>query len=130
MKINTQNTCPKTHPPSQSPPPPSAHDQYEYYCDHTYSPGCDSVTWSLDYDKLSDFDDVAGHWHVEEHPSKPGCSRVFYACDVKFKGAVPGPVMSFISKSALKQATSWVKRESEGSPESLIPAQFQPGFAQ
>jgi hypothetical protein len=29
------------------------------------------VTWKLDYDKTSDFDDVSGHWHVEEHPKKP-----------------------------------------------------------
>ena len=45
--------------------------KYEYYCDHVYAPDCDSMTWSLDYDKLSDFDDVAGHWHLEEHPKKP-----------------------------------------------------------
>lgn len=31
----------------------------------------DSVIWSLDYEKYSDFDDVAGHWHLEDHPSKP-----------------------------------------------------------
>ena len=27
--------------------------RYEYYCDHIYAPDCDSLTWSLDYDKLS-----------------------------------------------------------------------------
>ena len=34
------------------------------------------MTWTLDYDKTSDFDDVSGHWHVCEHPSKPDCTRV------------------------------------------------------
>jgi len=29
------------------------------------------VIWSLDYEKYSDFDDVAGHWHLEDHPTKP-----------------------------------------------------------
>mmetsp|Transcript_8324 Transcript_8324/g.10536 ORF Transcript_8324/g.10536 Transcript_8324/m.10536 type:complete len:262 (+) Transcript_8324:195-980(+) len=101
---------------------------YENYYDHTYSPKHDSVTWTLDYDKTSDFNDVSGHWHVEDHPSKSDCSRVFYACDLKFKNSLPGPIMTFLQKTALKQATSWVKRESEGNPEADIPKEFQPSF--
>jgi hypothetical protein len=49
---------------------------------------------------------------------------VFYACDIKTKGSVPGPVLNFISKSALKQATSWVKKESEAAPDASIPDKF------
>jgi hypothetical protein len=45
--------------------------QYESYYNHKYQQDRDSLVWSLDYDKTSDFDDVAGHWHLEEHPSKP-----------------------------------------------------------
>jgi hypothetical protein len=97
---------------------------YTNHYDHTYVPEEDSVVWSLDYEKYSDFDDVAGHWHLEDHPSKPGCTRVFYACDIKTRGSVPGPVLNFISKSALKQATSWVKKESEAAPDAHIPGQF------
>jgi len=82
------------------------------------------LIWSLDYDKLSDFGDVAGHWHLENHPSKPGCTRVFYACDLKLKNSVPGPVMNFLSKTALKTATGWVKKESEAKPEAEIPGEF------
>jgi hypothetical protein len=52
---------------------------------------------------------VAGHWHLEDHPS-------YYACDIKLKGKVPGPVVNFLSKTALKTATSWVKKESEKEP--------------
>lgn len=56
-------------------------------------------------------DDVSGHWHLEETPS--GRTRVFYACDIKLKGSVPGPILNYLSKSALKTATAWVKKESE-----------------
>lgn len=98
---------------------------YENYYDHTYNPEHDSVTWSLDYDKASDFDDVAGHWHVEDHPKRAGCSRVFYACDLKFKGGLPKPILNYLQKTALKAATSWVKKESEAHPDATIPTQFQ-----
>ena len=82
------------------------------------------MTWRLDYDKTSDFDDVSGHWHLESHPTKPNCTRVFYACDIKLKGAVPGPVVNFISKSALKAATGWVKKESEKNPSDKVNLAF------
>ena len=36
----------------------------------------------------------------------------------------PGPILNYISKSALKQATSWVKKESELEPKNLIPKEF------
>mmetsp|Transcript_16642 Transcript_16642/g.37405 ORF Transcript_16642/g.37405 Transcript_16642/m.37405 type:complete len:199 (-) Transcript_16642:608-1204(-) len=45
--------------------------KYECYYDHTLFSDKDSLIWSLDYDKTSDFDDVAGHWHLEDHPTKP-----------------------------------------------------------
>jgi len=97
---------------------------YEYYCDHTYHPKQNSLVWTLDYEKTSDFDDVAGHWHLEDHPTKQGATRVFYACDIRFKNAVPGPVMGFLQKTALRQATSWVKRESEKKPNGVPPPSF------
>jgi hypothetical protein len=69
------------------------------------------MTWTLDYAKSSDFDDVSGHWHLQD--AGPNKTRVFYACDIKLRGAVPGPILNYISKAALKQATSWVKAKSE-----------------
>lgn len=99
---------------------------YTNYYDHCFNKAKDSVTWSLDYSKTSDFDDVAGHWHVEQHPQKPGCSRVFYACDLRFKSSLPSPIMNFLQKTALKQATAWVKKESEENPHASIPPQFLP----
>ena len=72
------------------------------------------MVWTLDYDKTSDMDDVSGHWHLEEAPS--GQTRVFYACDIRLKGSVPGPILNYLSKAALKSATAWVKKESEKHP--------------
>jgi len=98
---------------------------YENYYNHKYTPDKDSVTWKLDYDKTSDFDDVSGHWHLENHPKKPGCTRVFYSCDIALRTSPPGPILNYISKSALKQATSWVKKESESEPTNAIPDEFR-----
>lgn len=82
------------------------------------------MTWRLDYEKSSDFDDVSGHWHLESHPNNPNRTRVYYACDIKLKGAVPGPVVNFVSKSALKAATGWVKKESEKNPTAQVNLSF------
>jgi hypothetical protein len=86
--------------------------QYESYYDHTFYPHQDSMTWTLDYEKTSDMDDVSGHWHLEERDGGLK-TRVFYACDISLKGSVPGPVLNYLSKAALKSATSWVKKQSE-----------------
>jgi hypothetical protein len=40
------------------------------------------------------------------------------------KSAVPGPIMNYISKAALKQATAWVKKESEAHKDFTIPTQY------
>ena len=102
--------------------------QFESFYDHTYFPDKSSLTWRLDYDKTSDFDDVAGHWHVESLGTTTTTdrngntvtspkSRVFYACDIQMSGPVPTPLLNYIGKAALKKATAWVKRESEAHPD-------------
>jgi len=40
------------------------------------------------------------------------------------KAKMPKPIMNYIGKAALKQATSWVKKESEKKPEATIPKPF------
>jgi len=102
--------------------------KYEYYCDHVYAPDCDSLSWSLDYDKLSDFDDVAGKWYLEDHPKKRDCTRVFYTCDIKLNGIVPKPIKDILTKKALRDATGWVKKESEAKPEAAIPSEYAPAY--
>mmetsp|Transcript_23108 Transcript_23108/g.56991 ORF Transcript_23108/g.56991 Transcript_23108/m.56991 type:complete len:245 (-) Transcript_23108:635-1369(-) len=102
---------------------------YTSHYDHKYDVEKNSVTWRLDYEKTSDFDDVSGHWHLEDHPEKPDCTRVFYSCDVMLKGAVPKPIANYLSKSALKTATGWVKKESEKNPAGKVPQVFEsPAF--
>ena len=49
---------------------------------------------------------------------------MFYGADVKLPDGIPGPVINFVKKSALRQATSWVKRESESKPTAPFPAEF------
>lgn len=62
---------------------------------------------------------------MADHPSgQRNACRVFYACDIKMKGSVPAPILNYISKAALKQATAWVKRESEANPDATIPSEY------
>lgn len=99
---------------------------FEYCCDQIYSPLCDSITWKLDDEKKNDLaDEMAGHWHVEDHPNKPGCCRVFYACDMIVKKCVPRPIVHFMTRKATKLATGWVKRMSEKNPGLSIPLEIQ-----
>ena len=80
-------------------------DKKTVYCllyDHPYHADQDSLTWTSDWDKTSDFDDVSGHWHLEAHPEKPDCS-----CDFKLRRAIPNPVVNYLSTAG------WVKKESE-----------------
>ncbi len=85
----------------------------EYFIDHTYRPKKDYMTWTLDYDKLSELDDSVGYWVVKPHPTKKGHSRVFYSVRVKTSSFVPGFIEDMIAENGLVKATEWVKRESE-----------------
>merc|ERR1719460_65586 len=68
------------------------------------------MTFKLDYGKRSDIDDSVGYWYVE--PTGRANCRVFYSCECKLRGWVPGPVYNMLTKEALKGATSWVNAES------------------
>lgn len=85
----------------------------EYYCHHVYSPAYRSLTWTLDYDKTSDIDDVHGIWRVIPHPSKRGWSRVEYSADIRVNPRVPSFIVDILTKKALREACAWVKTESE-----------------
>lgn len=85
----------------------------EYFVEHTYEPYKSCMTFHLDYSRQSDFDDSVGYWYVCDHPSEKGVSRVFYSCRLKLRGWVPGPVKNYLMKTAVKQATLWVAKESK-----------------
>lgn len=84
------------------------------YFHHTYYPKLNSVTWTLDYDRTSDFTDSVGYWYVAPHPERPATdSRVFYSVNLLPGEMVPGFVVDILQKQALNQATAWVKLEAE-----------------
>lgn len=96
---------------------------YEYYITHTLHPAPPDleageprpyyITWTLDYSRESDLDDSVGYWYVIPHPDKPGMSRLFYSIDMRTRGWMPGFIRNMIAARGLRDATSWVKRESE-----------------
>ena len=116
--------------------------RFRYFMVHKFNPRTNTFTWTLDYDRSSNFDDNVGHWQVMKHPSKNGWSRyakeytstewphleikgwlllfdfnfdirVVYSCQVKLFSWVPGLVIKFLTKTAILEATQWVKKESE-----------------
>ena len=92
---------------------------YEYFIAHQVHTDQGYMTWTLDYDRLSDFDDSVGFWGVTPIEGKPGWSRVYYSVDVKLSGWVPGFVQDMVTKNGLTSATAWVKRESEAASAAL-----------
>ncbi|KAL7558311.1 hypothetical protein ACA910_019344 [Epithemia clementina (nom. ined.)] len=88
---------------------------FEFFYDHTYYPDKSCLTWTLDYQKTSDFNDVIGLWHVQSLGDSK--SRIFYAYNVQMNGPVPRPLLNYVKKVAPQTATAWVKRESEANPQ-------------
>jgi hypothetical protein len=86
---------------------------YEYFLENTLHPEHDMLTWTLDYDRRSDFDDCVGAWAVKPHPDKEGWSRAWFSSDLELRSKMPGFLMDYVKKKGLKDATAWVKRESE-----------------
>ena len=84
--------------------------QFKYYVTHTYDPAQRCMVFHLDYDRRSDLDDTVGYWYVD--PAGRATCRVFYSCECKLRGWVPGPVYNMLTKEAVKKATTWVERES------------------
>lgn len=86
------------------------HLKYKYFVEHTYDPKAQCMVFRLDYARRSDLDDTVGYWFVDS-TGRSSC-RVFYSCECKLRGWVPGPVYSMMTKEALKKATVWVSDES------------------
>lgn len=87
--------------------------KFNYFLRLTYEPAYYTVTWTLDYQYHSDFDDTTGHWQVMPHPSKSGWTRILYSTEVKLPPWVPEFVINMLTNSALLESTAWVKKESE-----------------
>ncbi|CAM9117588.1 unnamed protein product [Chrysoparadoxa australica] len=91
--------------------------KFDNYIYHTHFPAENTVTWTLDYSKRSDLDDSVGLWHVTPHPKasaeKGDWSRVYYSVSLRVPSWVPGLVISYLQKKAIREANTWVKREAE-----------------
>ena len=93
--------------------------RYEYFVRHVFRPEEGYVTWTLDYSRQSDLDDSVGYWFVTPHPTKPGWSRLFYSIEMRTRGWMPGFLRSLLAGRGLRDATGWVKRESEAAQRDL-----------
>jgi ribosome-associated toxin RatA of RatAB toxin-antitoxin module len=85
----------------------------DYYIHHDYDMANRWGTWTLDYTRNSDLDDSVGFWRVNPVEGKPDESIVEYSVDIAIKGWVPGFIREMLVDKGLKQATSWVKVQSE-----------------
>lgn len=89
----------------------------DYYIAHDYDLANRWGTWTLDYNKQSDLDDSVGFWRVTEVAGATATaaprSQVEYSVDIAIKGYVPGFIRDLLVDNGLKQATSWVKIQSE-----------------
>jgi len=85
----------------------------EFFIKHLYYPELNSITWTLDYTKKSDFNDSCGFWFVIPHPDDPDRTRLFYSVEVSMFDWVPKFVVDFMSTKALTDATAWVQKYSE-----------------
>jgi len=80
----------------------------EYYMKHYFEPKKHAMTFHLDYDRCSDFNDSVGYWYVEDQ--KDGWCRVYYSADSNLPSFVPGFMKDAILKKAAKRSTSWVDK--------------------
>ena len=83
--------------------------KFTYYMEHRCDMAQNCMVFNLDYDRRSDLEDSVGYWFAQ--PTGPASCRVFYSCEVKLRGWVPGPVYNVLTKQALKVATTWVSTE-------------------
>lgn len=85
----------------------------DYYIAHNANQAERWGTWTLDYGRQSDLDDSVGFWRVTEVAGQPKKAQVEYSVDIALKGYVPGFIRGILVDNGLKQATSWVKVQSE-----------------
>ena len=70
------------------------------------------MSWTLDYRRESDVNDMIGYWRVEQIQDSPPITRVDYSTEMKVSG-VPKFVANYLTKDALTSGTEWVKTQAE-----------------
>lgn len=70
------------------------------------------MSWTLDYDRTSDVQDLVGYWRVEQLASDPPVTRLDHGTTMEVSG-VPDFLANYLTRTALVESTSWVKEHSE-----------------
>jgi len=70
------------------------------------------MSWTLDYSRKSDVQDMIGYWRVEQVSLNPPRTRLDYSTQMKARG-VPSWLVKLLTKKSLKDGTRWVKERSE-----------------
>lgn len=87
---------------------------WTYYVEHNYPMEKKGWgTWKLDYSRESDLDDSVGFWHVKPVPGSSNECIVTYSVEIKISSWIPDFVKNMIVDGGLKEATQWVKVQSE-----------------
>ena len=85
-----------------------------YFVKHNYPVGNRNWgTWTLDYEKASEIDDLVGFWRVEPDPLNKNHSVVSYSVDIMMKEGFLDWFRGMIIDSSLSDATQWVKEQAE-----------------
>jgi hypothetical protein len=94
---------------------PMLNKKLDFHVDHVHDAPRKIVTWTLDYDQMSDIDDSVGIWHAIPHPDRPqDWSRVYYSVEMRMFPWVPKFVLTkFIKQEkVLLDAMTWVETAS------------------
>ncbi len=70
------------------------------------------MSWTLDYNRKSDVNDLVGYWRVQPVKDRPGMTRLEHSNSIQIRG-VPGFLVNYMTRDALSEGTAWVKREAE-----------------
>ncbi len=86
--------------------------RYVYHIEHTLKPSNDAwITWRLDRGLPSDFEDTVGFWRISGLDATT--SLVTYSATLRLDTWVPGFIERQLIRGTLKQATEWVRSQSE-----------------
>ena len=70
------------------------------------------MSWTLDYTRKSDVDDLIGYWRVEAVSTNPPVTRLDYATELMVAN-VPSFLVRYLTRESLTDGTAWVKRQAE-----------------
>ncbi len=86
----------------------------DYFTDNLVRRDEGWMSWTLDYSRKSDVDDMVGYWLVTPVSTDPPVTRLEYASDMRIRWA-PDFIVRYLSKDALTEGTAWVKHRAERS---------------